>query len=317
MSSPASSVLPTVEHPVSMVSVTIAIASIGRPCLADTLRSISALPPLPGVTFSVLVADDSRDGAAARVIEATELSNLEVRCVEVGAGNISAARNALIDEATGDWIALVDDDEWVEPDWLARLLACAHEFKADVVVGPVYPRYPAEAPDWLVRANPLYNDWGSRGKRLQTGRGGNTLLRADLAQRFSVRFDPALGRTGGEDTAFFAAAAARGARIFATDDACAHEHVPAERLAPAYILSRAVRSGQSYADAHRRGNGLAAEVLFTLDALAKVIVAGLSAAVLRPIDRAASFRMRQKLALNLGKLRSVLGLPLAELYKAT
>ena len=302
--------------PAPMETVSIAIASIGRPSLADTLCSLAGLQVEPGIEFSVLVADDSRDGAATRVVAGLDLGGLSVTCLPVGAGNISAARNALVDAAAGDWIALVDDDEWVEPDWLSRLLAAAREFGADVVVGPVYPKYPADTPAWFVRANPLYAEWGHRGKRLSTGRGGNTLMKASLARRLGLRFDPALGVTGGEDTAFFAAAAAAGARIVATDDAVAHEHVPPARLAPSWVLRRAVRSGQSYADARRRGHsGIARNLLFALDAMAKAGAAAVLALLFRPIDRAASFRMRQKLALNLGKIRSVLGLPLAELYR--
>ncbi|PTW62732.1 succinoglycan biosynthesis protein ExoM [Breoghania corrubedonensis] len=299
-----------------MEAVSIAIASIGRPSLADTVRSLAGLSLEPDVAVSVLVADDSRDGAATRVVEGLDLGNLAVTCLPVAAGNISVARNALLDAATGDWIALVDDDEWVEPDWLSRLMAAARDFDADVVVGPVYPDYPADTPDWFVRANPLYNDWGHRGKRLITGRGGNTLMKTGLARRLALRFDPTLGVSGGEDTAFFAAAAAHGAVIVATDDARAHEHVPPERLAPSYVLRRAVRSGQSYANARRaEHSGLLRQLLFALDAMVKVGVASALALLLRPLDRAASFRMRQKTALNLGKIRSVLGLPLAQLYK--
>ncbi len=239
-----------VQHPASMEVISIAIASIGRPSLADMLHSLTRLTKTPATTFSVLVADDSRDAAAARVIEEADLGDPPVTCLSVASGNISAARNALLNAAHGDWIALVDDDEWVEPDWLLRLLTCARKFEADVIIGHVFLRYPDSAPDWLVRANPLYDDFGYRDKRLSTGRGGNTLLKIDLVRRLGLRFDPALGVTGGGDTAFFAAASARGARIFATDDAIAHEHVPQERLMPSYILSRAVRSGQSSA----RGN---------------------------------------------------------------
>lgn len=299
-----------------MAEITVAIASIGRASLARTLRSLAALSQAPGTVISVVVADDSPDGAALRLIEGLSLEDLPVRCLKVASGNISVARNALIDAASGDWIAWVDDDEWVEPDWLVRLLDCAHEYKADVVVGPVLPEYPGDAPEWVVRAKPHYNEWGHRGKRLSTGRGGNTLVRTGLFRELGLRFDPALGVTGGEDTALFAAAAAKGAVIVATDDAIAYEPVPPERLAPSYILRRAVRSGQSYGHARlgeRSWPGW--RVVFGFAVLVKCVAAAVFALALRPFDRARSFRMRQKLALNLGKLRAVFGLPLAQLYK--
>ncbi|MCX7304373.1 MAG: glycosyltransferase family 2 protein [Hyphomicrobiales bacterium] len=301
-----------------MQLVTIAIASMGRSSLADTLRSLADLSATQGIVATALVADDSRDGAAQRIIESLDIDSLSITCIPVGAGNISHARNALLDATTGDWMVFVDDDEWVEPNWLERLFACQAEYRADVVIGPVLPAYPDNAPRWLVRANPLYLNWGYRGKRLSTGRGGNTLVRMELVRRLGLRFDPALGVSGGEDTAFFAEAAARGAVIVATDDAIVHERVPPERLQPSYILRRAVRSGQSYGNLRKAGNpGLVAQLVFAIDATAKCAAAALLALFYMPFDRASFFRMRQKLALNRGKLRAVFGLPLAQLYRQT
>lgn len=299
-----------------METVSISIASIGRPSLADTLQSLAKLPRSEDLKVGVLIADDSRDGAATQLFESLDLGGLPVTCLPVASGNISLARNALLDAAEGDWIVFVDDDEWVEPDWLARLLSCQRDFEADVVIGPVLPDYPADTPAWLVRANPLYKDWGRRGERLSTGRGGNTLVRVRLIRELGLRFDPAFGVTGGEDTAFFAEAASRGAVIVATDDAIAHEHVPPERLSPPIILRRAVRAGQSYALLQQsRHTGAAARILFLLDAAAKSGLAAVLALLFRPIDRAHHFRMRQKLARNLGKLRTAFDLPLPEVYK--
>ncbi|TYC67373.1 glycosyltransferase family 2 protein [Stappia sp. BW2] len=299
-----------------MQTVSVAIASIGRETLLDTLRSLAAVTLPAGRELKVLVADDSKTGAATKLVTSHPVKSLDVTCLAVASGNISTARNALLDAADGAWLIFVDDDEWVEPDWLVKLFDCQKEFNADVVIGPVKPHYPDNTPDWLRRANPLYTDWGHRGKRLYTGRGGNTLVRVDFVRALKLRFDEAYGRTGGEDTIFFAQAAERGARIFATDDAIAHEHVPQDRLSMHFILSRAVRAGQSYGQMRlARHPDPFWHVCFALGALAKCAVTGSLALAFRLFDRARSFRMRQKLSLNMGKLRAVFSLPLAELYK--
>ncbi|PHP65126.1 hypothetical protein CSC94_20620 [Zhengella mangrovi] len=295
--------------------ITIAIASIGRPSLLAALDSLDRIHCPDDTRVTVLVADDSRDGAARRLVESRRDPRWPVRCLPVASGNIATARNALLDAATGDWIAWIDDDEHVEPEWLVRMMACAADFNADVVIGPVLPTYPDSAPDWMVAARPHYNHWGHRGKRLFTGRGGNTLMRRRVTETHGLRFDPALGRTGGEDTDLFSRAAAQGAVIVATDDAIVHEPVPPERLAPSYILRRAVRAGQSFG-LTRLGEqpGLAARLAYGSGVTAKCLTAGVLAILLWPVNRGRSFRMRQKLALNFGKIRAVFGLPLAELY---
>ncbi|ASP35830.1 glycosyltransferase [Labrenzia sp. VG12] len=300
-----------------MFKASVAIASIGRATLIDTLTSIAQVKRPDGVVLDVLIADDSRDGAATKLVASHPVKGLDVTCLSVASGNISTARNALLDAATGDWLVFVDDDEWVEADWLERLFACQRDFQADVVVGPVHPVYPEKTPAWFKTANPLYMDWGIRGKRIYTGRGGNTLVNMELIRALELRFDETYGRTGGEDTIFFGQAAERGARIFVTDDAIAREHVPAERLSESYVLSRAVRAGQSYGQMRlTRHPDPLWHIIFALAAFAKWLAAGLLAAALRLFDRPKSFRLRQKSCLNKGKLRAVFNLPLAELYSA-
>jgi succinoglycan biosynthesis protein ExoM len=196
------------------------------------------------------------------------------------------------------------------------MFAAQAEFGADVVVGPVFPQYPPGTPSWLVAANPLFVDWGRRGKRLDTGRSGNVLIRRDRIERSKLRFDPKLGKTGGEDTDFFHRLHLAGAVLVATDDARIHEEVPAARLDPAYIRKRALRSGQSYAQFRlkgERGRDLPG-LLFHLDAAAKCALAFSGGLMLRRLRPDRSFYLEQRGWMNLGKLRQFTGKGLPSMY---
>ncbi|MGF7159484.1 succinoglycan biosynthesis protein ExoM [Rhodoligotrophos appendicifer] len=299
-----------------MERLTIGIASCGRAMLAHTLASLCAMQRPDGVVIDILVADDDPGGAAARVVADAGPWSLPVQVVAVGAGNISAARNAVLDRATGDWIAFVDDDEWVAADWLIRMRAAAEDFAADVVVGPVFPQYPVQTPPWIAAADPLFIDWGPRGRRLDTGRSGNVLFRREPVQRAGLRFDPALGRSGGEDTDFFHRLHRAGAVMVATDDAHIFEEAPPARLDLGYMRRRSMRSGQSYAR-FRLGGGRrldARQLAFYADAAAKMLLGGLGAALLRPLSRGRSLRWQQKTWLNIGKLRQITGRDLPSMY---
>lgn len=300
-----------------MVDVTIAIASCGRPALSRTLASLDAMDVPAGLSIEVLVADDDPSGKAAKIVSSGGPWKLTVRCTKVGARNISHARNACLDAAKGNLIAFIDDDEWVAPDWLGRMLACRREFGAACVFGPVFPQYPQGTPAWIVRANPLYDDWGRRGAVVTTGRSGNTVFDHAFAKRHALRFDPALGSTGGEDTAFFASFHRAGGKLVTTNDAAVFEEVPAERLTLAYLRTRALRSGQSWAQVVLgERSGFGAKAVFALDAFAKMMVAFVTAGIILPLDRAISLRFVIKGWSNLGKLRDVAGRAMTPIYHA-
>jgi succinoglycan biosynthesis protein ExoM len=302
-----------------MTTVTIMIASAGRPTLARTLTSLAALELPPHLSLDVVIADDSADGRVPAIVAAVVADRVAaggalpfaVRVLAVAAHNVSVARNAALEAATGDLLAMVDDDEWVAPDWLARMLAARDEFHADCVFGPVHPVYPPGTPAWIVAANPLHVDWGRRGRRVQVGRCGNALLTRAIVARAAARFDGSLGRTGGEDTLFFHTLSAAGAVMVVTDDALVHEDAPPARVTVRYFRHRAVRTGQIYARfvTTTTARRPLQRLTFYGGAVVKASVALGLAAALWPFARARALPFAMRGWMNLGKLRDPLRLP--------
>ena len=298
-----------------MIDLTIAIASCGRESLVRTLVSLDHMRVPTGMDIEIVIADDDPHEAATERVATSGARKLPVRCIPVGARNISTARNACLDAARGALVAFIDDDEWVSPGWLIRMLACREEFGATAVFGPVLPQYPTGTAGWLIKADPLYVEWGRRGTVVTTGRSGNALMDLEFVERKGVRFDPELGRTGGEDTAFFAELHEKGGKLVVTDDAMVFETVPAERMTVDYFRTRSLRSGQSYARiVLGEDAGLLRRGFFAFDATAKMTVAFATAALLKPMNQASSLKFSIKGWMNLGKLRDVAGRDMAAMH---
>lgn len=94
----------------------------GGPLLAEALDSLRAQEPFDG-SFEVVAADDgSTDGSRERLEEAAR--DLPLRVIE-GArrGNWVASTNKAMDEARGEWIAFLHQDDLYRPARLRTLAA--------------------------------------------------------------------------------------------------------------------------------------------------------------------------------------------------
>lgn len=95
------------------VSVVIPCHNAGR-WIGETLRSVAAQTVSP---YEVIVVDDASTDDS---VEQVRRSGLEVRIIPANVRNAAAARNAGIDVATGDWVALLDADDVWYPHHLER-----------------------------------------------------------------------------------------------------------------------------------------------------------------------------------------------------
>lgn len=229
--------------------VDVCICTFRRPSLTEALNSI-LVQTLPLDRFRVIVADNDHEPSARERVEAALRGRVDFQYLHAPARNIAVARNACLDAATADYVAWIDDDEVADPDWLERLISALGAGQAGAVFGPVQAVYPPDAPSWAAAADLHSTRAVETRKGVDTGYTSNALVRrAVIGDR---RFDPDLGRSGGEDTDFFTGLHAGGARFVAATDAVVREAVTEDRLRLDWLLRRAFRSGQTHARRHLR-----------------------------------------------------------------
>jgi succinoglycan biosynthesis protein ExoM len=234
-------------EPTAQLQIAICVCTYRRPELQATLESLGSLKLPPDCRVRVVVADnDVTPTAQELVLKFARDAPFPIDYVHSPARNISIARNACLDAARGDFAAFIDDDETASPDWLIRLLETAKGTRADVVLGPVQASYRPDAPGWMI-AGDFHSTMPVWVKgEIKTGYTCNVLL--DLASPHVVgrRFDLALGRSGGEDTLYFAHLHMAGGRIAFAHAAWVYESVPPSRAQLIWLLKRRFRVGQTH-----------------------------------------------------------------------
>lgn len=303
------------------VHIDVCVCTCRRPQrLAQLLEALAAQDSAGGrVAWSVVVVDNDPAGSAQPVVQAFEARRSAGALPAVSYAhepepNIARARNRACATASAPFVAMIDDDELPEPQWLVRMLATLQAHQADGVLGPVRPRYEATPPAWVLRGGFCERPGHATGERLvrpRQMRTGNVLIRRAVLQAETRRlasdatgpFDVALGRTGGEDTDFFRRRLAQGDTYVWCAEAPVWEAVPAERLTRRYFLRRAWLRGAVNA---RRARLLSADA-------ARSLAAALAYTLALPL-----LWPRQDLFMHalvrdcdhLGKLLALCGLPL-------
>ncbi len=230
--------------------ISVCLCTYQRPkLLTQLLEGLAKQQTGGNFNYSIVVVDNDRDQSAREVVEQfIEKSELPVKYVYEPNKGLSYARNKSVENSSGDYIAIIDDDEVPAEDWLLQLYSTLKKFSADAVFGSVVPRFEIEPPDWVSRRKYFY--W--RDTRPATGTvadkrvTNNTIVRRDLVVKLNMRFDHDFDFIGGEDEAFFHEFSRRrpGAKFVNCKDAVVYEFNNAVRCDPDYIMKRNLLEGQ-------------------------------------------------------------------------
>lgn len=224
--------------------VVIAIPTCKRPeSLARLLGAIAALDT--DAEISVLVADNDAGGHQGFDLCERLAVNYRwpLRAVIEPLRGIAPVRNRLVSEAlTSDaqFIAMIDDDEWPVPGWIAWFLKAQKQTGADVLQGSILfvPETAASRPMPDIRhpTGPVDMLEGA----------GNLLIRRRVVEQMRAPwFDPAFALTGGEDLDFFMRLKRAEYRLGWADEAQAFGEVASQRHALRWRMKRAYSNGNS------------------------------------------------------------------------
>lgn len=197
-------------------------------------------------TYSVIVVDNDVNRSAKDVVAGwRNKSKIKIDYFCEPEQNIALARNKAVENAKGDFIAFIDDDEFPDSSWLINLLKTYHEYNCAGVLGPVNPYFENSPPTWLVKGKFCERPSHETGTVLHHGntRTGNVLLVRNIFEDKQNRFGAEFGLTGGEDEDFFKRMITDGKSFVWCNEAVVFETVPPERWKKSFYLKKHIQMG--------------------------------------------------------------------------
>jgi len=195
-------------------------------------------------TYSIVVADnDQNRSAESTVADFRSTPSVPLKyCVEPTQG-IARARNKVIENAEGDFLAFIDDDEFPAAGWLLALFKTLVQFDVDGVLGPVKRYFDEAAPAWFVNGKFLDRKVNPTGMRVEwfESRTGNVLLKREVVAGGTPPFRTEF--QAGSDVDFFRRKMEEGRVFLWSADAMVFEVVPPSRWTRSYLLKRALHHG--------------------------------------------------------------------------
>lgn len=242
-----------------MIRLSIVIATYNRSSqLLNLLQSVVE-QTLPRQEWECVVVNNNSTDDTASAFEtfSARYPDCNLRMVLEPNQGLSYARNRGIRESEGEYIAIVDDDERIAPDFVASYVALFDNVPDAVAAGgPIVAEYPTGRPRWMSAfterpiANTMY--FGDQVREFPRGRvpgGGNMALRRSAVRRYGV-FDTSLGYVGeslvgGEESDLFERLQIAEAKYYYVPKAVMYHVIPKEKLTSDYLRRLSYNVGVS------------------------------------------------------------------------
>lgn len=203
----------------------------------------------------ILVVDNNPRPIEKPLIEKLSVTfKHKIEYVHEEKAGVSNARNTAMKIARSSrYIAFLDDDMCVSPDWLSSLLQTSKTYEAGLVFGPTYAVMPHKGDPSNIYMEPFFErviDKDTNGHIEETLGTGGCLIDLELCQIPNPPFDPELNERGGEDDIFFDHLRQTGTQVAWSTQAVSYEIVPESRATQHYIWQRNFGYGQGPARIH-------------------------------------------------------------------
>ena len=233
----------------AVVHIAICVCTYKRPLpLKRLLLDLNGQETGGLFTYSIVVVDnDEARSAESTVAEVRPSATVSIKYDVEPRRSIALARNKVVANAEGEYLAFIDDDEFPASNWLLTLFKTCGQFQADGVLGPVKRHFDEAPPAWLEKSR-LYDRRVNPSGMLvhwKEARTGNVLLKKRVIAGDITPFRSEF--RAGEDQDFFRRKIEDGFVFIWSSDAVVFETIPPARWKRGYVMRKAMLQGATAA----------------------------------------------------------------------
>lgn len=149
--------------------------------------------------WELILVDDGSKDASREICDEYSQNDSRIKVFHKPNGGVSSARNIGIENACGEWIAFVDADDWLDPQYLlslvnvkgAEMIVCGYKVDEDIIHDITRDDFVIDTQNCDYSQNYFNETFFFPWRRL---------YRRDIVQKYSIRFEEKLKLS--EDTCF-------------------------------------------------------------------------------------------------------------------
>lgn len=178
-----------------MISVIVPVYNTGK--FLD--KCIDSLLEQSYVDYEILIVDDGSTDGSNEICDRQTSKAHSIQVFHKENGGLSSARNYGMDRAIGEYVIFPDPDDWVEPDYLKKLLSIREQYNVDLSICGHYNSYDYQGDIWWnSQAKPVVLQQADALELLMRpnsfcGYAWNKLYCLDVIRQNHLRFDEELG----------------------------------------------------------------------------------------------------------------------------
>ena len=97
-------------------------------------KSVQSIVNQTYKNLEIILVDDGSTDNSGKLCDAFAKNDARIKVIHKGNGGLSSARNEGIKVATGEYIAFVDGDDWIDEDMYEGMLSAISKYDADIAI---------------------------------------------------------------------------------------------------------------------------------------------------------------------------------------